>query len=196
MTWDGNVWQGSEKSYAVSLGLAKEGKGRMSAEALAAVEKAKAEGKTFAGRPQPTTSRQPRPEAVVRTKVVRPSTVDAKAVRKWARENGHEVNERGRLNLSVLDAYLAAHKGNPASMPQQSAVKPPPVPVRPQDRAYVRILASDAEKARGISEPVMEITACHRCRKGIRYCQCSEGIGAPTWNGTSFGPVVLRRDQA
>lgn len=31
------------------------------------------------------------------------------AIREWARSNGHNVSERGRLSASVLSAYEAAH---------------------------------------------------------------------------------------
>ncbi len=37
------------------------------------------------------------------------SGVDTKAVREWARANGHEVSERGRVQASVIEAYQAAH---------------------------------------------------------------------------------------
>ncbi|MBE7325515.1 Lsr2 family protein [Nocardioides sp. Y6] len=37
------------------------------------------------------------------------SGVDTKAVREWARANGHEVSERGRVPASVIAAYEAAH---------------------------------------------------------------------------------------
>lgn len=30
-------------------------------------------------------------------------------IREWARANGHQVSERGRLSASVLEAYRAAH---------------------------------------------------------------------------------------
>ena len=30
-------------------------------------------------------------------------------IREWARANGHEVSERGRIAQTVLDAYEAAH---------------------------------------------------------------------------------------
>ena len=30
-------------------------------------------------------------------------------IREWARQNGHQVNERGRIASSVLEAYHAAH---------------------------------------------------------------------------------------
>lgn len=34
---------------------------------------------------------------------------DAGAVRSWARENGIEVSDRGRINKTVLDQYFAKH---------------------------------------------------------------------------------------
>ncbi|GGD13990.1 histone-like nucleoid-structuring protein Lsr2 [Nocardioides daphniae] len=34
---------------------------------------------------------------------------DTKAVREWARANGHEVSERGRVPASVIAAYEAAN---------------------------------------------------------------------------------------
>lgn len=34
---------------------------------------------------------------------------DTAAIREWARENGHDVSERGRISADVRDAYLAAH---------------------------------------------------------------------------------------
>jgi hypothetical protein len=36
------------------------------------------------------------------------SAVDLAAVRAWARENGHQVSDRGRLPKTVLDAYTAS----------------------------------------------------------------------------------------
>lgn len=37
------------------------------------------------------------------------SGVDTAAVRAWARENGHQVSDRGRVPGTVIDAYTAAH---------------------------------------------------------------------------------------
>ncbi|GAB3682883.1 histone-like nucleoid-structuring protein Lsr2 [Angustibacter aerolatus] len=34
---------------------------------------------------------------------------DTAAIRQWAKENGHEVSERGRISAAVMDAYAAAH---------------------------------------------------------------------------------------
>jgi Lsr2 len=37
------------------------------------------------------------------------SSGDATAIREWARQNGHEVSERGRISADVRKAYEAAH---------------------------------------------------------------------------------------
>ena len=37
------------------------------------------------------------------------SGIDTAAVRTWARENGHQVSDRGRVPGSIVDAYTAAH---------------------------------------------------------------------------------------
>lgn len=34
---------------------------------------------------------------------------DLGPVREWARQNGHDVSERGRVRASVIEAYDAAH---------------------------------------------------------------------------------------
>jgi hypothetical protein len=34
---------------------------------------------------------------------------DATAIREWARENGYEVSERGRISAEIRTAYEAAH---------------------------------------------------------------------------------------
>jgi len=39
----------------------------------------------------------------------RSSAADVAAVRGWARENGYEVSERGRIPNAVREAYAAAH---------------------------------------------------------------------------------------
>ncbi|MCC5781843.1 hypothetical protein CRM73_02580 [Kocuria sp. CCUG 69068] len=37
------------------------------------------------------------------------SNPDTAKIRAWAKENGHEVSDRGRIHQSVKDAYYAAH---------------------------------------------------------------------------------------
>jgi hypothetical protein len=31
------------------------------------------------------------------------------AIRAWARQNGHQVSDRGRISKTVVDAFQAAH---------------------------------------------------------------------------------------
>ena len=37
------------------------------------------------------------------------SDPDTAKIRAWAKENGHEISDRGRIHQSVRDAYYAAH---------------------------------------------------------------------------------------
>ena len=37
------------------------------------------------------------------------SSGDTKAIREWARSNGYEVSDRGRLPSDIMDAYAAAN---------------------------------------------------------------------------------------
>lgn len=97
------VFEGSAKDYAATLGLAKPGKGRMGKDALEAVAKARAEGMTFskeAAKPVKVKVTSDKPETV---KPV--GDFDAKAVREWAKANGVEVSERGRISAEVKTAY-------------------------------------------------------------------------------------------
>jgi hypothetical protein len=38
------------------------------------------------------------------------SGLDTSAIRAWARENGYNVNDRGRVAADIIDAYLKAKK--------------------------------------------------------------------------------------
>ena len=46
---------------------------------------------------------------VAEDRPARASREETAAIRRWARENGHEVSERGRIPKSVIEAYQAAH---------------------------------------------------------------------------------------
>lgn len=47
-------------------------------------------------------------QTAVTEKPARSSREETAAVRQWARENGHQVSERGRIPKSVIEAYQAA----------------------------------------------------------------------------------------
>jgi hypothetical protein len=49
-----------------------------------------------------------RSAAPARPRVRSTSTRDLTAIREWAKANGHQVSERGRVAASVIDAYDAA----------------------------------------------------------------------------------------
>lgn len=48
-----------------------------------------------------------------KTKSARKSTIkasgDTKAIRDWARDNGHDISDRGRIPATVMEAYAAAN---------------------------------------------------------------------------------------
>jgi len=62
-------------------------------------------GRRGPGRPK-AAAKAPRVARGARTAPDREQTA---AIREWARANGHEVSERGRLSASVLAAFEAAH---------------------------------------------------------------------------------------
>ena len=51
--------------------------------------------------------RAPR-QTTVLEKPARSNREETAALRRWARENGHQVSERGRIPKSVIEAYRAA----------------------------------------------------------------------------------------
>jgi len=68
---------------------------------------------TFVAAARRTGSRRPRSQRSSTSEPpatpARPSREATAAVRTWARENGHEVSERGRIPKAVIEAYNSAH---------------------------------------------------------------------------------------
>ena len=56
------------------------------------------------GRPASSTARSDRGSSSTKR-----DPAQTKAIKEWARANGHKVAERGRISQSVVDAYQAAH---------------------------------------------------------------------------------------
>jgi Lsr2 len=54
-------------------------------------------------------NRRSRRGKAVRTSSRSKSRTDLASVRQWAKSNGHEVSDRGRISADVLKAYDAAH---------------------------------------------------------------------------------------
>lgn len=49
------------------------------------------------------------------------TTPDTSAVRAWARDNGFDVADRGRLSAEIVDAYVASRKKGGAGKPATKA---------------------------------------------------------------------------
>ncbi len=64
-------------------------------------------GTKVSGR-RPAATRSARPKRSGNSGNSGNSAVDLAAVRAWAKENGHQVSDRGRLPKAVLDAYSAS----------------------------------------------------------------------------------------
>jgi hypothetical protein len=62
-------------------------------------------GRRGPGRPKAAA----KPAKAARGARTAPDREQTAAIREWARANGHEVSERGRLSASVLSAFEAAH---------------------------------------------------------------------------------------
>ena len=48
-------------------------------------------------------------QTAVAQKPARSNRDQTAAIREWARKNGHQVSDRGRISKSVMDAYQAAN---------------------------------------------------------------------------------------
>lgn len=62
-----------------------------------------------------TPGRRPRSSASM---TVRQSREQVQAIRDWARQNGYEVSDRGRIPLKVQEAFDSSHSGQAASAPE------------------------------------------------------------------------------
>jgi hypothetical protein len=59
-----------------------------------------------------TGSRHPQKKMTAASSHRRPQSLDREqtaAIRAWARQNGHQVSDRGRIAKTVVDAFHAAH---------------------------------------------------------------------------------------
>lgn len=186
----------TERAYLVSLGLAKDGRGRFSAEAKAALDTARKGGMVFdkTAAEVAKEERENKPKRVRATTPVvpkesRPSqdAYDAKAVRSWAEQVGMiERGKRGKLPTAAINAYLSANK---TQQKKVTARKPAGkrVAVRSETVGYTFIRRGPKDAA-FISEPLVAVETCGRCSKGISFCGCNDGPVAPKYLG---GEVLL-----
>lgn len=179
----------SKREFLVTAGLANPTRGRFSAEAEAF---AAANAGKWAEAVKPAPSRV----KVARDKVVTPtgtrvalpkghtSGLDGKAVRAWAKQNGFEVGQRGRLPVEVISAYVKANGrpvGRAAARPQ--AVTLPKV--RRESTGYSVVGGT-----------LIRQDSCGKCAAQVSRCACPTGPRARGFiEKDAGGPVVLTLDK-
>lgn len=178
-------------------------RGRFSKDAQAALATARAEGFLFIGDPghpktEVKTPRAPKTEAPKQVvtgapvSLVKPApavateTYDPKEVRAWAKQNGVEVGERGRIKPEVFAAFAKAG-GKPVGAGAKPIVKAPAVKVRKEKVAWGFIPRKKGD-GQHISEPLLGIQNCGSCKQGIQFCGCPTGPVMPKHYG---GAVAL-----
>ncbi|AXG66288.1 DNA bridging protein [Streptomyces phage Annadreamy] len=186
----------TEREYLMSLGLAKEGRGRYSKDARAALDKAKADGMTFdltaAEKAKLERQNKPKRERKVVSsapKEVRPSqdTYDAKAVRAWGEQTGAiEKGRRGKLPTALINAYLASNKTQKAVTVRRIPTAKRSV-VREESVGYTYAKRGPKDPV-FISEPLVAVSTCGGCSRGVAYCGCKSGPTAPKYLG---GEVLM-----
>lgn len=183
----------TEREFLVALGLAQPTRGRFSNAAKAALDEARAKGQKFREAEKvvrTTPAPKPKVEAApaVPTQAAAPlPEVDAKAVRAWARQVGKQVGERGRLHADLVREYVAANGGTApraqaVSLVKASAPSPAQMPKRKQTVAYGYIRRGPNDGPH-VTEPLLAIESCGKCKAGIRFCGCPTGPRLPKWAG-------------
>lgn len=175
-------------------------RGRFSKDGNAALDKAREDGFLFLGdagnENNPVEEKKerkaaaPKPAPVQGTTAPRPTVVlpevNPKDVRAWAKQNGHEVGERGRIHKSVIQAYLAG--GGKPVVAQAKRPTPNDMPkVRPERVGYA------VER-----NTLIALTTCATkggCGKAIQSCTCSTGPVAPHYldAGIAGTPLALAK---
>jgi hypothetical protein len=166
----------TKRDWLVQKGLAKAGRGKFSNAAKAEIDKAVKDGVVFdepltvgpkAAKPRSVKSPKAPKEPEVKQEK---STADPAAVRKWAKENGVTVSERGRVSESTKLAYEQAMdaKGGEVihSTPGQRGEK--------DVRQHAPMLVSEDTVWVGTNDkPVKGVsykTACANSGTSIGYC--------------------------
>jgi hypothetical protein len=81
-----------------------------------------------ARQPRPATA-TPTPAPTARTSAATGDREQSAAIREWARENGHQVSDRGRIPHSVIEAYQ--QRGSTTRVQDE--------PARTESRAAIRV---------------------------------------------------------
>ena len=180
----------TKRDWLVSKGLAKQGKGRFSQVAKDAISKAESEGMVFDEPVIPVASGTRRVKVDKPVKVTAPAkaSYDAKAVRAWAEQTGAiGKGQRGRIPTDVIAAFLAQSGPIVESKP---IVRVPAKRIRPENVGwtFAKRRENDPEY---ISEPLVAITECGVCHKGIGFCACHTGSISAKFLGSQ--PIMLTK---
>lgn len=169
--------------------LAKAGtRGRFGKDAVAALEHAKAQGWTFTepvkaapsapAAPRVTAPRPAAAPAAAPAPVETLPQVDPKEVRAWAKQNGHEVAQRGRLHKTVVQAFLKAG-GKPVGQGAKR-VTPLDMPkVRRETTGFVMI-----------GNTRIRQDMCGACKASVSRCACKVGPSSFPLDGNVY-PLSL-----
>jgi len=142
-----DIFEGSPKQYAASLGIGAGGRGRPTAEQVKAIADFRSKGGKFrseveaAAKPK-RVAREPRVNEVKKHAEASPFSdddragVDLEALRKWAADNGVPVAARGRVSADVRNAYLAAVPPEDRPEKRVDFYGPTPADVNPPGTLY------------------------------------------------------------
>lgn len=189
----------TKREYLISKNLAKPGRGKFSAEAEIVIRDAEKAGMVFDLTPGeiaakkrderkaqglPPLRRTRTAEIAQQEKTAKPiqGEYDAKTVRAWAEQTGAiEKGRRGKLPNAIINAYLASNKPVKKAVVKRTVVQAKSA-VRAESVGwtYARRKATDPVF---ISEPLVAVTTCGRCTRGVAHCRCSDGPVAPQYLG-------------
>lgn len=186
------VFNGSAKDYAAENGIGQKGRGRPSADALAFIAKARAEGWTFSKEtvtPKDNAPKESKPKAPAKEIVARES-YDPKAVRKWAGENGLEVAARGRVDSDIVRQYLDAMQENGTTVEKRVVTAVNAKDIRPEAPRTIRAGTKFQGEVNGKTVTVStDRLACQNSGYSISHCGCPGGNHIVSLGGTSSVPI-------
>lgn len=175
----------SKRDFLVAAGLASPTRGRFSREAEAfAAENATlwADAPKVQATPKVKAAAAPKPVVMATPRPNPAGSYDPKAVRKWAEGEGLvEKGKRGRLPAVVIARYLSTDAGQVA----QRAPRPTPaiMPKRRRETQAFGFYARKPGEPSHISEPLLVIENCGKCKHRVSYCPCPDGPSLPAYAG-------------
>lgn len=166
----------TRKEYLVTKGLANAGRGRISEAGHKALDAARAKGITFSD-DVPKPKAKPREVKVHAPKpVISKKDYDPAAVREWAKKNGHDVSERGRVSHELVALYLEStdEESRPEREQESDIFRdgPPPRYGREGVEFEGKYFAKDGKTQKTFK--VNDRTACFNCRVSLRSHTCHD----------------------